>query len=337
MTVLHIGHEAESFTEILGSSATYVGTDPNAWDADYSRASINLTAAVTRTNAAKLVLSSPLAEGWVQFRLTKSGGSGSTGVLMAAYTADDASTLFDINVTGSSTSLYTFQTRGATSDTARTAISPTTSIPSATGSFITVHWQAVSGGMLIELFVDGVLISTATVSNAYLNGKSVGIFRFGGPRSADRIHLSELIVADEDPRGWRVATLVPNAAGATSEWLGSYADVDEAIADDADFISSGTPNQVQLMGMSNLSIAAQNMEVRAVAVSGRARRGTTGPQNLQTGIRTGGVNTFSSNLPGIVPFLAPLATVIWEANPATGLPFTISEVQGIEIGFKSVA
>lgn len=339
MTVYFTGHETDVFDEINSVDVINYVASPVRHDVDFSRCALySAGGAIARGRGAKIVLPTALAEGWINYRVHL-GSNVSAGVTLAAFTADDVSTLFDLNYTSAA-----FGLRGATSDTVRTAISPTGGQVSGTTYFWSIHWKAVSGGMLLELFRDGILISTATISNAYLNGKSVGIIRIGGAALGGSANAnagygysySEIVVSDEDCRGWRVATLAPNAAGALSQWSGSYADIDEILPDDADFISSATADQVQLVGMSNLSIAAQNMDVKAVCLASRGRKGSTGPQNLQAALRSGGTNYFSANLPNLATSFGPIGRNIWQQNPNTSADFTVSEVQGIELGFKSI-
>lgn len=335
MAVYHAGHEEDCFAALSGSPV--ISTTAGLFDPDYSRSAIGCYNEVSRLNAMKIVLSTALAEGWLQFRLYGSSYSNG-GVFVAGYTADDASTLFDLFQAGGSSNV-SFQLRGATSDTARTAVSPSIPFTTAESGFFTVHWKAVSGGMLIEFFKNAALVSTATISNSYLNGKTVGIIRLGynGLGASYRAWYSEIVVADEDTRGWRVATLFPNAVGTTSEWSGSYADIDEAVLDNADFISTDAANKVQLVGMSNLSIAAQNMDVVGVMQTAVARKGAVGPQNIQAAMRTNSVTTLTANLAGLVPDFNALRPTMWSNNPVTGVKFTVSEIQAIELGFKSIA
>lgn len=339
MPVLFTGHEIDAFAETTSTDVTSVIPTTNAgkFDPDFSRSIFYSAGSVaTRGRSAKVNIPAT-AEGWIGFRLYV-GANTIGGVIVAAYTADDVSSLFDLNSASGVLSI-----RGATSDAARTVVSPGASLVGTNSYFINAHWKAVSGGMLLELFVNGALIATATVSNAYLNGKSVGIIRIGGAALGTSANVnagygwyySEIIVSTEDNRGWRVATLVPTAAGTTSDWDGTFADIDEAEINDADYISSDVANEVSLFGMSNLSVAAQNMDVKAVALTARARKGVTGPLNIQVALRSGGANYFTANRTGLNTAFGPLESTMWENNPATAAPFTVSEVQGIELGFKS--
>lgn len=335
MAVLFAGHELDSFTSYTpGMFGVWTAASNGFFDADFSRSSTGAVRAVNRLDNARIDIPST-SEGWVQFRW-RMGIFMSSGPSLVAYSPDDSSALFDLYLTSSTGAI-----RGATSDTARTSITPAAGIAADEVALITIHWKAVSGGMLLELFKNGVLVSTATISNAYLSGKTVGIIRMGGNAYSTAQSyfsgFSELVVADEDPRGWRVATLSPNASGTTSEWVGGYADVNQAGIDDANFISTELANKVQLMGLSNLSVSAQNMDVKAVTVSSRGRKGSMGPQNIQVALRTNGSTVFSPNLAGVEAEFNNLSQQIWANNPVTGVKFTVPEIQGLEAGFKSIA
>lgn len=335
MAVLFAGHELDSFTSYTPGMFSMTSST-GYYDSDFSRSALLSTLSATRTNCARIDIP-PTAEGWIQFRWRSSNTAVTApNNVVVAYTADDASALFDLNGT-----LTSFQTRGATSDSARTAISPSMSIGTSETAVITVHWKAVAGGMLLELFKNGVLISTATISNAYLSGKTVGILRIGGEAYSTSTTyvrgISELVVADEDPRGWRVATLAPNASGSASEWSGGFADVNQAAVDDGTFISTELAEKTQLMALSNLSVSAQNLDVKAVSLGGRARKGSIGPQNLQAALRTNATTVLTPNLEPLGVEFGNLPQTVWQNNPVTGVKFTIPEIQGLEAGFKSKA
>lgn len=151
-------------------------------------------------------------------------------------------------------------------------------------------------------------------------------------------YLSQVIVADEDTRGMKLATLFPTGAGGLSDWTGTFADVDEANYSDSDFISSGTANQGELFTMSDLSTAAQNgYLVKAVVQSARGAIGTSGPQNLQYYMYSNGTVSPSPNISGINNNLNTLPQYIWPQDPSTpGLDWTIANVNNLQTGFKSV-
>lgn len=174
-------------------------------------------------------------------------------------------------------------------------------------------------------------------TNLFASAQVDGIELCGPTFSLDftkSANFSEVIVADEPTIGWRLATLIPNAAGTTSAWTGAYTDVDEIAVDDGDFLSSDTANQVHTMGASNLSVAAAAMEIQALLLNARARKGVSGPTQLQLAVRTGAADFFSSSFaldPGFISIQN-----MWALNPDTVVAWTPSEIDGVEIGVKSI-
>lgn len=151
-------------------------------------------------------------------------------------------------------------------------------------------------------------------------------------------YYSQLIVADEDTRGMKVATLFPNGAGALSDWTGTFADVDETAITDSDYISTNAASTGELFTMSDLSTTAQTgYDVKAVVQSGRASKGLTGPQNLQYYMYSNGTVNPSPNIAGLTNNFATLPQYIWATDPSTGSAWTVANVNNLQAGFKSIA
>ncbi len=205
---------------------------------------------------------------------------------------------------------------------------------------VVLHFKLLgSNQALMELYEGGVLVDTVTVTTTWLGTKKIRKINFGSLSWSNNplAQYTEVIVTDtESPLGWRLATLAPNGIGTTDQWAGSYVDVDEiGMPDDVDFISSDTADQVELFTMDNLSIPAQNMSVRGLVMSTRARVGTTGPQNIQPAVRSGGTTTFGSNISGLTGAFANKSYVM-DNNPITASAWTIADVQNLELGYKSI-
>jgi hypothetical protein len=56
--------------------------------------------------------------------------------------------------------------------------------------------------------------------------------------------LSQCVASTTSTIGGKVFTVPVNGAGSTSSWTGTYANIDETVYSDLDFINSGTANQV---------------------------------------------------------------------------------------------
>lgn len=145
--------------------------------------------------------------------------------------------------------------------------------------------------------------------------------------------VSQVIVADESTIGMRLLTRYMNGAGASTDWTGAYTDIDEIVYEDADFILSGSNNQVSTFTQTGPAITGYT--VRAVGVTARAKCGASGPQHLQLALRVSGTNYFSSSLALDAGYGAFVN--IWETNPATSAAWVNTAIDTIQPGVKSIA
>lgn len=144
--------------------------------------------------------------------------------------------------------------------------------------------------------------------------------------------LSQLIVGDEPMIGWRLATYYPSGAGADTDFNGTYAGIDEIVFNDADFVNSATANEVSTFTLTGPALTGY--VVKAVAVTARAKRGASGPQNLQLVLRSGGTNYFSSTKSLDVGYGGYCH--IWETDPATSAAWQNTAISSIQAGVKSI-
>lgn len=145
---------------------------------------------------------------------------------------------------------------------------------------------------------------------------------------------SQVIVATTSTIGMRLMTFYASGTGATDQWTGTHASIDEAVYGDADFIWSATPNEVELFA-GTLVGSLTGYSVAAVGVSARAKTDGTGPENLQLAVRTGGTTYFSSSIPLDAGYTANLA--IWEDNPNTTIDWAVADIPTLQFGVKSIA
>ncbi len=199
---------------------------------------------------------------------------------------------------------------------------------------IDLHIVCNSATGSINLYVAG---------NNRLNSGSIDLsavttlrkFRFfGGTVSTLTVktRISQIIVADEPTIGWRLLTRYPSAAGATGDWTGGYTDVDEIAYSDADFINSATNGQVETFTQTGPAITGY--VVRAIGVTARAKKGASGPANLQLALRVSGTDYFSSSKALDVGYSA--YQNIWETNPATAADWLNTAIDAIQPGVKAI-
>lgn len=215
-----------------------------------------------------------------------------------------------------------------------TAAGATISISIAGRQTFDLHVVCNSGTGSIDLYVAGTHRITSGAID--LSGTtSLKTFRFyggtAGPNT-DHTFISQCIVSDAPTVGGRLFTVPISGAGATSSWTGSYTEIDEIVYSDADFINSASVNQVSTFAI--IAPTLTGYQVQAVAVTARAKRGASGPQNLQLALRSAGTNYFSSSQALDVGYGAFIN--IWETDPATSAAFTNSAIASLQPGVKSI-
>lgn len=155
----------------------------------------------------------------------------------------------------------------------------------------------------------------------------------GSGGSADIDFAEFFVTKDENPYAFKVKTHVLNGAGTTTSWTGAYTDVDEADPSTTDIISSATANQISTFATDDLPAIGADV-IRGVQVSVMARRGSTGPQNLQTVLRASGVDQV-----GATQLLSTGYNTyrgLYTQNSVTGVEFTKAEIDASEVGVKSI-
>lgn len=214
--------------------------------------------------------------------------------------------------------------------------------------YIGAAWTNLGSSVAVDLSspqdVD-IFIDTAGTAKLYLSGALrvtasatltaiTGITQFiHGPTNVNNIQIAHVVIADEPTIGWRLVTVPITGAGATTDWTGTYAEVDEMVYSDADFINSATAAQVELFAHS--TAIPSGYRVQAVGVSARAKKGGSGPTKLQLALRSAGTTYFSGDKALDVGYDS--YEHIWETDPATSAAFTTSAIAALQFGVKSIA
>lgn len=164
----------------------------------------------------------------------------------------------------------------------------------------------------------------------------------GGPTDMDDLYICDGTVGDSDQPNndflgdIRVEALFPTGAGAHADFTPSagsnWQNVDDAAPNgDTDYNSSATVNQIDTFVMGDLATTAGI--VQGVELINYAKKTDAGSAVLAPVLRIS-----SSDYVGSDDALGTGYTYqsdqTYDVSPATGLPFTIAEVNGTEPGYK---
>jgi hypothetical protein len=134
----------------------------------------------------------------------------------------------------------------------------------------------------------------------------------------------------------RVQTYLPSADGANTGMTPStgtthYNLVDEAAPNTTDYVSTSSAGVKDTYQFPDLSANTGN--VFGVAATNYAHKDATGSAGIANVVRSSGTNYTGTAIPLSTGWTASSQT--WEVNPATGAPWSASEVNNAEFGVES--
>jgi hypothetical protein len=201
---------------------------------------------------------------------------------------------------------------------------------------IDIHIVSNTASGSIKLYVAGTKrIDSGTVDLSAFSGITK-IRCWGVTRGiSSDIGYSQIVLASESTVGMRVGTIVMTGQGNTHSFdTGGFANIDETVYSDADFIQSGTAAQIeQFTGTAVPSFTGYS--IRALALTARAKTSGSAPTKMRFSLRSAGTDYLSGSDitldAGYGAFCA-----VWETNPATSAAFLSSEIAALQYGVKSV-
>lgn len=328
MTIL--GAIAE--TEAVVSTTAVESTTAGRFDSARARCSIR---PVGNTGAATDYFETPAFVGassvttfglhWEYY----SGSLTSSNTLIQCYNSSGTA-VFRLQITGSTTLQWQYWDGAAWQN-----IGSSYSLP--TSTLLTLDLLLTCGGSgSFSFYVGGSLNTSGSASMTSVNNIAKVRFYAGIANNSANAHYSQIIYADQATVGWKYHSKPPTADGANTAFTGTYADVDEAVLSDADYITSAVANDVETFTGAAMTLGSGT--VKAVVVSMRIKNNGVSPINAQAALRRSSTNYFSSNLPNISAGFGP-ALGIFETDPSTSAAWTAANASSsaTEFGVKAIA
>jgi hypothetical protein len=188
----------------------------------------------------------------------------------------------------------------------------------------------------VDIYKDTVNVLTFTGDTSTPN--QMGRLRFIGlPTAETKMHISQVIVANESLINWRLGTLAPVGDGDHTDWTGDYTMVDEFVPNANDFCEINSVNALETFDLADINPNYSTYNVKAVVTAGRVSNDAGSIVNdCQFVVRTSDNDYTSPNMGITKDGTLQSKQHVWENNPHTSNPWTISEVNGLQSGFKSV-
>lgn len=327
MTILFCGGELDDFT--LSGTVTH-DTSTSARRTTYSRAAVmpDPTISAIHRAVASITASSTF---WVSARMYQTSLMLANAIFMQFASGGNVRLRLRVT-TGSTTPTFYLEKYDGT--TATTLATSTGTLSTATLMRLDIAITYGASGS-VKVYRDGALtLDTGTVDTTAGGSTTLDAVHLSSCNSSAYTSWSEVIVCTQDARTLSLKTLVPDAAGTTSSWTGAYTDIDETTASDTDVLTSATAMQVTSVNTTGMPSGWSNLTVTAIKCIASAARGSTGPSKLALGVRTNSTDSFPTATTLDTGFSAPVTTY-YELNPVTGVAWTTTEVDALQIAFRS--
>lgn len=198
--------------------------------------------------------------------------------------------------------------------------------------FIDFNVEVTPTGYVSRFYKNGVLLDTT--SAAKTSPEKIATIRLSPSRdtvahTSRDVAISEvLITADIPTVGVRLAQLIPNGAGHYADMPGGYAD----IIGDSDVGIVGTADGQRFSWEPTVYAGPGSPStISAVVVNTTAARWTGTPDTFNSFLRIGGTDYDGA---GVQPSIRDRHQTVWWENPATGLPWSPSDLANLEVGFR---
>jgi hypothetical protein len=219
------------------------------------------------------------------------------------------------------------------------ALLATSSIQTLSSNWVYVELKATINDTTgsFELKINGATaasgssVDTKQSANAYANTLYIG-FRYNTQK------LMDVYVASDFLGDVKVLYLPPVAAGTTGAWTAStgdpYACVDETTTPNtADYIESGTPGNISTFAMTDISGTGSIHAVQSVMLAAKT---DAGARSAKCVLRAGGADQEGATTHGIGD-TATYFFEVWNVDPSDSNPWTVTDINALEVGVKDQA
>lgn len=322
MTIHHFGGEMGFFKP--SDSASIEVTD-QSHNSAFARCAMRVRG--TTSYIVWPVLAAPVTSGWWHFDYKRGAGTGGTNTKIFVGVDDNGDEV--IRVLAPSTSMVLQYWDGTTwVDLSATISVDTDSIRQTIDIYI--EGMGSSDGYA-ELYIAGNLRANGEADFTTVPNIEE-VRQYGRGATSDSVY-SQCIAADESTIGMRVGTIAMTGNGNSTAWTGDYTGIDETAYLDADLIVSPTADQVELFTGTAVP-SFTGYRIRALALTARAKKSGSGPEQFQFALRSAGTTYFSSTIP--LTFGYENYCAVWATDPATSAEFLSTAIASLQFGVKSI-
>lgn len=220
---------------------------------------------------------------------------------------------------------------------ARTAVSGSTIagsnviFASSTLYTLDLHCEITATDVVFSIYNGGTLTSQSSQAKSSITSIDRFDFMWFNISRSDAapVRFSEIIIADEDTRGMRLATLKPNANGAETGWNGDFNDVD---VESGSAITSSVAGARETFDLSAYAGLATTTAVRTVAVKTIGSAPASNPREMKHLLRLGTTNYEGAQF---APQSNEWKMTAWDTDPSTTAPWDTADLGALQAGVRA--
>jgi hypothetical protein len=194
-----------------------------------------------------------------------------------------------------------------------------------------LQWH-INGALMTQLLGDTKFTAATTVDYA-AGWVPVG----GGSGWNTDTAWSQIMFTSEDYMTYGLAVLNLELSGAgadATQDTGVYTDVNELVEDRTTGMTFDTVGDHFSGALADIAGISSGSPIMGFRVAADVRRGASGPSQVKLYVVIGGTRYYS---PAIAVNGVGFVTVAyqWDLNPATSAPWTVTQINGLEIGVEA--
>jgi hypothetical protein len=193
-----------------------------------------------------------------------------------------------------------------------------------------------SGTGSLKLYVSGTeRITSGSLNLAAITSLNKARFygwEWVGGVNTGQTYVSQVLIGNESLIGMAVMTVPATGSGSNTAWTSDYTSIDETAYSDADFIFSATNGQRETFAGTPVG-SLLGYTPRAYLVTARAKRGSSGPANLQLTAVSGATTSDTASIALGLGYSANVG--VWEDDPNTTLDWTSAGIIAAQFGVEA--
>lgn len=324
MAFLFFGHKAYQFKSTWSDGTTAAGYDSN-----YTDSYIQVPDGTNDGQSCYIPLGGPHTDVWFHMQCQNYVATSADDGFAFAWYGEDGSRIARMQSVNGSLRAQLFPSGVGGGTTGTGSFLPTTT-RQPVDIRVTFN-DGASGNITLEYYVNGVQVGSTT-TQALSSHPATGIasIRIGGVDHGGW-RMSEVMIADEDTRGYRLGQMTPDGAGNYSAWAGAGTNCGTRF--NATGISSRTATDRESWSLSAYSGPASPTSIRGVFNQHHCKKGSSGPSQLDSFLRISSTD-YDAGAQTPLPLGANIYE--WANNPNTASAWATSDFASLEAGVEAV-